>query len=248
MLTHFPRIVCGLVCRLVLPLLLTSPALAQSFCASDGLSQPVSLHERFISADCADCWAATPSVVHGRQALVIDWIVPAPKGDEAPLSAAANRDALDRLEGLKAQPPSPTHATSHTTQRTGPAHQGLRLAHGLPFYNYIGTSLRYQPPPNLPHGELTAWQVLVETIPAGTEGTPVERNLVRNTLVRQWQNQSLLSNSKQNAWLESRPMSMPEGTKPERLRLVGWVEDSAGRLLAVAQTRCTEKGTRQSAK
>jgi hypothetical protein len=87
-------------------------------------------------------------------------------------------------------------------------------------------------------GELLVWQVLVETIPAGTEGTPVERNLVRNTLLRHWPQQSTLSKSKQPVWMDSRPMSIPEGVQPARLRVVGWVEDSAGRLLAVAQSRC----------
>ncbi len=234
---------------LALPLLLANPAQGQSFCASDGQAQPVALHERFTSADCADCWAATPSVAHHRNALALDWIVPSPKGEDAPLSSAATRDALDRLEALLAQPPAPTHATSHTTPistltsspSAGRSHPGLRVAHGLPFNNYVGTSIRYQPPGRMRSGELFVWQVLIETIPAGTEGTPVERNLVRNTLVRQWSYQSSLSKSKQPVWVDSRPMSIPEGAHPERLRVVGWVEDSAGRLLALAQSRCTAK-------
>jgi len=37
---------------------------------------------------------------------------------------------------------------------------------------------------------------------------------------------------------ESRPMSIPEGAKPARLRVVGWVEDARGRIRAIAQSRC----------
>ena len=57
---------------------------------------PVTLFERFLSADCEACWAdpATPAPTPGPGVVVLDWIVPARSGDEAPLSAAATRDAL----------------------------------------------------------------------------------------------------------------------------------------------------------
>lgn len=238
------------ICGAVLPLLWVSTAQSQSFCASDGQVQPTALHERFISAECADCWGATPSVQPGRHALVLDWIVPSPKGDDAPLSAAATRDALDRIEGLMAQPPSPTHATVHTTQRRpsglASSRQRLRLAHGLPFNNYVGTSIRYQASPPAHNRDLVVWQVLVETIPAGIEGTPIERNLVRNTLIRHWQQQSTLSKSKQFEESDSRPMSIPEGAKAERLRLVGWIEDASGHVLTATQTKCIVESTRKA--
>lgn len=239
---HFTR----WMCLWALPWSMAATTFAQSFCASDGLPQPTALHERFISAECMECWGSLPSVLPHRQTLVLDWIVPSARGDEAPLSAAALPEALDRLEGLMAQPPAPTHATSHTLRRTGASAQGLRVAHGLAFNNYIGTSIRYQPPKSATHSDLLAWQLLVETIPAGSEGTSVERNLVRNVLPRQWSRHITLSNSKQasrpTTWIDSRPMSIPEGAKPERLRVVGWVEDATGNLLAIAQSRCaTEK-------
>ena len=37
---------------------------------------------------------------------------------------------------------------------------------------------------------------------------------------------------------EMRPVRIPEGAKPERLRLVGWVQDAQGRVVAAAQSRC----------
>ena len=39
-------------------------------------------------------------------------------------------------------------------------------------------------------------------------------------------------------------MNIPEGARPERLRVIGWVEDAQGRLLAVAQSRCAPPGQR----
>jgi hypothetical protein len=37
---------------------------------------------------------------------------------------------------------------------------------------------------------------------------------------------------------ESRPMRIPEGAQPERLRVIGWVEDARGRLVAAARSAC----------
>ena len=69
-------------------------------------------------------------------------------------------------------------------------------------------------------------------LPAGTEGSAVRRNLVRNALVLDWSGSSRLPRK------ESRPMRAPDGANPERLRLIGWVEDAAGRILASAATVC----------
>src|SRR5450830_620746 len=86
---------------------------AQSFCASDGQSTPVLLLERFISADCESCWSAPPDTPPASGALTLDWIVPSDQADEAPLSAAARRDALMRLEALGLPVPKTQLQTSH---------------------------------------------------------------------------------------------------------------------------------------
>ena len=39
-------------------------------------------------------------------------------------------------------------------------------------------------------------------------------------------------------------MNIPEGVRPERLRVIGWVEDAQGRVLGIAQTRCAPIGQR----
>lgn len=212
-------------------------AWAQSFCASDGQPRPVALVERFISADCEACWADTSTIKPASRELAIDWIVPSDKGDDAPLSAAASRDARLRLEALGRKLAENSLTTRHKLYgRARP----LRVAHGLPFNGYIAASIEMKPA--VP-GLWTSWLLLVETIPAGTEGTPVERNLARNLLLSTWNGREPLSKSEQKRFFESRPMAIPEGAKPGRLRVVGWVEDAQGRIRSIAQSRCTSERT-----
>jgi len=207
-----------------------------SSCASDGAPQPVALVERFISADCESCWSDAKTAKPGRGELALDWIVPGSRGDDAPLSAAASRDSLTRLRSLGRKPPAQSETSRHKPRRDG--HQ-LRVAHGLPFRDYIGTSIELQPATG---GPWKAWLLLVETIPPGTEGTPVERNLVRNVFQPAWDGARPLSEEEQKLLLESRPMSIPEGARRERLRVVGWVEDARGHIRAIAQSRCAPAG------
>jgi hypothetical protein len=207
-------------------------AQAQSSCASDGVPQPVALLERFINADCEACWSDAKTAVPARGELALDWIVPGSRGDDAPLSAAASRDGLTRLQALGRKTPAQADASRIKAQRDGRA---LRVAHGLPFNDYVGTSMELKPANG---GPWKAWLLLVETIPAGTEGTPVERNLVRNALQPAWDNTKSLSKEERKRLLESRPMSIPEGAKPERLRVVGWVQDARGHIRGIAQSRC----------
>ena len=221
--------------RLALPLLwllAAAGAQGQSSCASDGIPQPAALVERFISADCESCWSDAKTARPGRGELALDWIVPGSRGDDAPLSAAASRDSLTRLKALGRKPPAQAE-TSRLKPRQGG--RKLRVAHGLPFYDYIGTSIELKPATG---GPWKAWVLLVETIPPGTEGTPVERNLVRNVFQPAWDSNRPLSKEEQKGLLESRPMGIPEGANRERLRVVGWVEDARGQLVAVAQSRC----------
>ena len=199
-------------------------------CSSDGQPPPVALVERFINADCESCWADPATPKAGPQALALDWIAPGARGEDAPLSAAATRDALARLEALGRT--RPLQADTHQAKRTVAA-GALRVSHGLPFNGYIGTISRLQP---RGPGPWTAWVALVETLPAGTEGSPVERNLVRNLLQLTWQSEA--GKKPPAKFSELRAMRIPEGAKPDRLRVVGWVEDSRGRIGAIAQSRC----------
>lgn len=207
-----------------------------SVCSSDGQPVPVALLERFISADCAGCWqdSATPAALPRHMA--IDWIVPGTQGDDAPLSAAAARDALTRLAAT-AQPAPTASAHTVTAVQPGQMRGTLRVAHGLPLNGYVGAAIAYQPPRGQPHtSPLTAWLLLTEAIPAGTEGTPVPRQLARNLFITEWQSSALAKGRAR--WQASPVMGIPEGTDPSRLKLLGWVQDAEGRVLAAAQSRC----------
>ncbi len=207
-------------------------ACAQSSCSSDGQPRPVALLERFINADCESCWADPGVQRPARGELALDWIVPGSRGDDAPLSAAASRDSLARLEALGRAAPVQSETSRRPAARGGRA---LRVAHGLAFNGYVGASIELKPGGG---GPWKAWLLLVETLPAGTEGTPVARNLVRNALQPSWDGSRSLSRQEQRRLFESRPMSIPEGADPKRLQVVGWVEDARGRIRAIAQSRC----------
>jgi hypothetical protein len=147
------------------------------------------------------------------------------RGDDAPLSMAASRDAPARLQALRRKPPATQDAASAV--RLGHA-TALRVAIGPSFNGYVGASIEAVGGVPGPH---TAWLALVETLPAGTEGSPVERNLVRNLLQVAWP-------SPVSPQSETRPMSIPEGARPDRLRVVGWLQDSRGQIRAISESRC----------
>lgn len=224
----------------VLVLTYTASALAQASCSSDGVPQPVAIFERFISADCEACWsdAATPTPSETVGVAVLDWIVPGQAGDEAPLSAAATRDALTRLQGLGRTPPVATDVYITAVEADRPAR--LRVAHGMPFNDYLGTAIAFTPAQRngAAPGAMAFYLLLVESVPAGAEGTKVSRNMVRNMLQGSWEKRHKLSNSEQMKWMESRSMRLPDGAQPERLRMVGWVQDAQGRVVAAAQSAC----------
>jgi hypothetical protein len=210
-------------------------AYAQSSCDSDGQPRPVALLERFINADCEACWSDASTPKAGARELALDWVLPGNQGDDAPLATVARRDGIRRIESLHRAVPAKSDAL-HRKVKAGP--QKLRVAHGLPFNDYIGTSIELKPGAG---GPWKAWLVLVETIPAGVEGSPVERNLVRNAFQAQWDGTRALSKRERQRLFEARPMQIPEGAKGERLRVVGWVEDASGRVVAAAQSACKKR-------
>lgn len=226
----------------VAALLTSAPllALAQASCSSDGQPQPAALFERFVSADCEACWAdpATPAP-SAPSTVVLDWIVPSAQGDEAPLSAAATNDATQRLQALGRQAPVGTDvALSAVEPPARPLR--LRVAHGLPINDYLGAGIALArthgvvPPTQGWHYHL----LLVEAVPAGSEGTLVARNLVRNMLSGTWNKREQLSKNERFRWMDNRPMRIPPSAQPHRLHMVGWVQDAQGRVLAAAQSVC----------
>ena len=183
--------------------------------------------ERFIGADCATCW--TKPLAAPKSGLVLDWIVPSAAGDEAALSAAANQDALTRLDALAVV--LNKDQGLHRTTVTAPTAYSLRVAHGLAVNSYIGTSIELTKRPKHVK-KLDSILLLVERIPQGTADSPVERLLVRNMLQESW------NLAAQSSLLSRRPMSIPAGANPDNLRIVGWVQDANGRVLVMAQSHC----------
>ena len=118
----------------------------------------------------------------------------------------------------------------------------LRVAHGLPVSGYIGASIEYKQVPADAVGQpWSAWLALVETIPAGTEGTTVARNLVRNLIQPIWDGRKQLSKQELLNFVESRSLDIPPSMNTDRVRVIGWVQDAQGRIVAAAQSRCFGK-------
>ena len=165
--------------RALLGLLALAPA-AHALCTSDNVPQPKALLERFVNADCADCWQDPATAKAGPDTLALDWVLPGRKGENAPLSSVALDDSLDRLYELRLA--SPERIASLASQREG-AGVKLRLAQGEAFNDYIGTSVTLKQPGR---ERWRPWLLLVEKLPAGLEGSPVPRNLVRNVFRPEW--------------------------------------------------------------
>src|SRR5262245_40677950 len=126
---------------LLLALMAALPAASHALCTSDGTPQPSALLERFVNADCEACWRdpATPAAEPGT--LALDWVVPGSKGEDAPLSAVAIRDAQERLRYLGR--PDPQSWEAARANRIG-SPWPLRLAQGEAFNDYIAGSIELQ--------------------------------------------------------------------------------------------------------
>jgi hypothetical protein len=230
----------------LLPLLLAATvAHGQSACSSDAQAAPTALFERFINADCEACWRDPSTPAASEDALVLDWIVPSSQGEDAALAAAASSDAQARLVSL--QQPRPTSQSQHTQAVANWPGITLRVAHGPAVGNYVGMAVSLTLPANSALAwPLSGWVVLVENLPSGTEGSPLPRHMVRNALQPSWNKGKALSNQEQIIFQDVRAMSLPEGTHPDRLQLLGWVQDAQGRVLTASRSVCPSEDKTES--
>jgi hypothetical protein len=187
--------------------------------------------ERFISADCPDCWAAPDVASTPAGAWLFDWIAQTTAGNDAPLAAAANTEAQERAQ--RAGGPSPTGAQSLTVRTTLPHSAGLKLnvQSGPAWNGYFG--LRLEARGRVPAGS-SAWLALVELIPANAEGSVAERQLVRSVAGPL----PLDALRAGRATSHLRALRWPETAQPTRLQARGWIEAPDGALLAIATDRC----------
>ncbi len=215
-----------------------------ALCTSDDRPAPTQLVERFINADCADCWTnpLRPDAATGGT-VTLDWIAPGPLEDQGALYAAARVDALARLKALGRKVPSCTEIREQAVQQ-GPSAEAsaLRVAHGRAVGNYLGTSIEWR---HAPPGHWRAWLLMVEELPAGTAGSPTARQLVRNSLQLDWVVPLAGRQETPTVWSELRPMQIPIGAHADRLRVIGFIElldptppGQAPRLVALSQSRC----------
>ena len=226
---------------------------AQTACSSDSQPRPTALLERFINADCVSCWSSPTTPAAGAGQVALDWVLPGSQGIDAPLAAVARIDsqsrwsALLKKEGKSPALPARTAERITSVVALGSTAFPLRVAHGGAQADYIGASIGMASLPRntaLASGEKpwVAFLALIEELPAGTEGSQVSRNLVRNLLQAPVYLHKQLSKKEQTppltGWLETRSMNIPAGANPERLRVVGWLEDNQGRIRAAAQSRC----------
>lgn len=212
-------------------------------CSSDAQAVPRRLVERFLSADCEACWQQLPPYRAGEAPApadaVIDWVLPGRQGDEAPLSAVALRDALWRLQARGIDAPSgaaPAAQVLLPPQRRLLDPPRLRVAHGSAVLGHVGVSIEMTPARG---GPWTVWLVLTEQVPAGTEGTPVAREVVRGSLRLDWTARAVPGQAATPVpWRERRVMQLPDGTQADRLRLTAWAEDTQGRIATMARSAC----------
>jgi hypothetical protein len=188
--------------------------------------------ERFIGADCADCWARSPATLPQPGQWLLDWIVPSARGDDAPLSPAAPGEASARARRATGAALAEGASVEHASARRSATALRLSVVAGPAWNGYFGVQLDASGA--LPKGSM-AWIALVESVGAGTDGTPVARQLVR-TVAGPFELPELRSGRPARVL---QAMRWPETSKPERLRARAWIERPDGRMLAMAGERCT---------
>jgi hypothetical protein len=181
------------------------------------------LVERFMSAGCETCWAAQGVKREAKRTVVLDWIVPA--GDASPLAAGAVSEATDRAGAL---------TSSATVRRSTPlqtAAPRLRIADGPAWNDYVGLQLTVNRRGKLPEGAV-AYIALVERVAAGSEGSAIARQLVRNVVGPL----SLEELATVTPVRHFRAMRLPDGAQAEKLASVAWVQSADGTVLAATQS------------
>jgi hypothetical protein len=202
------------------------------------------VQEVFTAADCAHCWSApapaapqaaapvaAPAARPGPPGWRLDWITPA--AADAPLAAAALTDARERA----------ARAGAASAVAGRPSALRLTVVAGPAWNGYFGLQMSLQAAragsnrAGLPAGS-TAWLALVETLPAGTEGSPVARALVRSVAGPLPLDGLATAVSPAQPLSHLRALRWPEGAQPERLQARAWIESPTGQVLLMAADRC----------
>ena len=187
--------------------------------------------ERFISAECQACWTDASVAQAGAGEWLLDWIVPSARGDDAPLSSAAPPEARARARrALKAEPANDRARVRRSAARRDTSWQ-MSVVSGPAWNGYFGVQVDAS---GRADNGVSAWIALVETVAAGTDGSAVPRELVR-TLSGPFTPSDLRSGG---PWQHLLAMRWPETAKPSRLHARAWIENAAGRIVAMAGEPC----------
>jgi hypothetical protein len=187
--------------------------------------------ERFISAQCEACWIDASVTRPEANQWLLDWIVPSARGDDAPLSSAAPAEASERAHRVLTADVAPDRTSvQRSAARSGPQ-MHLRVVSGPAWSGYFGVQLdgRGHSAPGA-----SAWIALVESVDVGTDGSAVPRQLVR-TVAGPFMPTELRGGK---PWRLLQAMRWPETAKPARLQARAWIEDAAGRIVAMAGEGC----------
>ncbi len=183
---------------------------------------PRAVLERVFSAACDACWREAGTAAP-RGTLVLDWIAPA--ADDAPMAVAALPEALSRA----APRIDATTERRSVLPRRPPV--SVRVADGPAWNGYVGLQVTLtRTGTHLPGS--VAYMALVERVPAGSEGTAIDRQLVR-VLIGPLPLDELAT---LRTVRHLRSVRLPEGAQPERLASIAWLESADGRMLAAAQS------------
>jgi hypothetical protein len=198
-------------------------------------AQQAVVQEVFIAADCARCWSALPPPQPGASAGTpgwrLDWI--SPTTADAPLAAAALPEAAERA----------ARAGDTSAVAGRPSALRLQVTSGPAWNGYFGLQMSLQAAragsnrAGLPAGS-TAWLALVELLPAGTDGSPGARALVRSVAGPLPVDGLATTPSPNQAPSHLRALRWPEGARPERLQARAWIEAPTGQVLLMAADRC----------
>jgi hypothetical protein len=196
-------------------------ALFALVCGAARAQCPTLLVERFIPADCEACWREGKAAPAGS--VVLDWIVPSPRGDEAPLATAALAEAAARAPRIA---PDATLERRHALAARG---VDVRVEDGPILNGYMGSRLtvRHDGRGSLPDGAV-GYIALVETLAPGEEGSHVERRLVRRLAG------PLTLDPIRKEVEHLLALRIAVGTRIDGLTVIGWVETPSRQILAAA--------------
>ena len=153
---------------------------------------------------------------------MLDWIAPA--GDDAAMASAALPEAAARAG------PMPAGQTGLRETRLHPSTApSLRIVDGPAWNGYIALRLLVGHHTRVPRGAL-AYAALVEHVPAGSEGSPIARHLVRAVAGPM----GLEELAHRSTIEHLRAVAVPPGSRADRLAGVAWIEAADGRVIAAA--------------